>query len=282
MRRAFTLVELLVVVTIIVILLSLLAPAMSKAIHQAQMLKCGAGPLRMMSSGVLQYTLDYKRRYPDRDIEQTDRRGTVTYLPAMALAYPAQGFDSRPALRTIFSINQAVQCPMNEPVEMDDTEPDINIEASYMMFWGWQYKPENRPIFKGMMKLGDRFEWGDPGRPTYSYNVLASDMDFRYGEARSIQGSHPDREPSTMYPLVAVEAPGFWPRNNTSRWVNAGQMGDFMRGLVDLNFAYDDGSVSRLVDVIGWRQQDERVDRIPLQYDVVRYPTDALHVPAGN
>jgi hypothetical protein len=49
---------------------------------------------------------------------------------------------------------------------------------------------------------------------------------------------------------------------------------------VDLNFAYDDGSVLRLENVIGWNpnRRDPRVDRLPLQYDVVR-PSDEFHLP---
>ena len=277
MRRGFTIIELLVVVTIIVVLLALLTPALGKAIYQSRLLGCAGGQLKVMAGGVLQYTLDYKRRYPDRDIEQTDRGDTITYLPAMALAYPSQGFDSRPPLRTIFDINKVVQCPFNEPVEMDKTPEDVNVEASYMMLWGWQYKLQNRTL-PGMFRLGDRFEFLHPDGRVARYNVLAGDMDLRYGEAQSIQASHPDRDPATMWAMVAVEAPGFWPRNNLSRWVNNL---NYTRGAVELNFAFDDGSVQQLPGVIGWNRHDERVDRLYLQYDV-RRTGDQFHVPTGR
>ena len=285
-KSAFTIIELLVVVTIIVLLLALISPALSKAIYSSQLTKCGAGPLRTMAAGVIQYAMENKRFYPDRGIQNLDRRGTVTYLPAMALAYPLQGgFDARPPLRPLFSINKMVQCPFVEPVEMDHTEPDINVEASYMMLWGWQYKPAaagNSPGLPGggaaqtgMFKLGDRFEWREGNRNSF-YRVLAADMDLIYAEAGSIQGSHPDRDQPSMWQLVAVEAPGFWPRNNLSRWVN--NMRD--RGLADLNFVYDDGSVLRLDGLLGWQwnRRDPRLDRLPLQYDVVRR-SDEFHLP---
>lgn len=278
-NSAFTLIELLVVVTIIVVLLSLLMPAMGKAVYRSQLLNCGAGPMRMMTLGVTQYAVDYKRWYPDRDILNTKRRETVTYLPAMALAYPAQGFDSRPPLRGRFDINKAVQCPFNEPVEMAETEPDINVEASYMLLWGWHYKREGQPEMQGMWKMGDRLEHTENGRTNW-YNILAADMDLLY-EGPSVQASHPDRDPGKLFPLVSDGGPGFWPRNNLSRWLMGGiGVTDIARGPMDLNYAYDDGSVTLLPEVIGWNIHDERVDRIWLQYDVVR-AWDRFHVPSN-
>lgn len=63
--RAFTLVELLVVVTIIVVLLSLLAPAMDTAIYQAELAVCGTSQ-RATAAGAIAYAMGSARRYPDR------------------------------------------------------------------------------------------------------------------------------------------------------------------------------------------------------------------------
>ena len=65
MRKAFTLVELLVIITIIVVLLALLAPAMGKAIYQAQLAAC-ATRLKSFATGVTVYAIDYRRSYPHR------------------------------------------------------------------------------------------------------------------------------------------------------------------------------------------------------------------------
>jgi prepilin-type N-terminal cleavage/methylation domain-containing protein len=61
--RAFTLVELLVVITIIVILLALLTPALDRAIEQAERVQCAA-KLHAQDLALKQYALDFRRNYP--------------------------------------------------------------------------------------------------------------------------------------------------------------------------------------------------------------------------
>src|SRR5437870_3033494 len=62
---AFTLVELLVVISIIVTLLALLSPALDRAIYQAEMAVCGAR-LRSVAGSALIYAPDFRRQYPYR------------------------------------------------------------------------------------------------------------------------------------------------------------------------------------------------------------------------
>lgn len=62
--RGFSLVELLVVVTIIVILLALLAPAMDRAVEQAQRTVCSSN-LHATGGAMLQYAMANKTRLPD-------------------------------------------------------------------------------------------------------------------------------------------------------------------------------------------------------------------------
>lgn len=61
---AFTIIELLVVVTIIVVLLALLAPALDKAVEQAERVLC-ASNLHHTTAALGQYALDMKRNYPE-------------------------------------------------------------------------------------------------------------------------------------------------------------------------------------------------------------------------
>src|SRR5687768_324821 len=72
-RRGFTLVELLVVVTIIVVLLAMLVPALSKAVYQAQLAQCAAG-LRATGTGVIEYASANRRFYPLSGVQQVQQK----------------------------------------------------------------------------------------------------------------------------------------------------------------------------------------------------------------
>ncbi len=63
MRRAFTLIELLIVVAIIAILLSILLPALQSAKEKARRIAC-AGNLKVTGSALNFYATEYKGNYP--------------------------------------------------------------------------------------------------------------------------------------------------------------------------------------------------------------------------
>src|SRR5207247_947120 len=95
-RNGFTLVELLVVVVIIAILLSLLAPALDKAIYQAELAVCGAN-LHAIGAGASIYTMDYKKVYPGV--------GRFTNSAAQAINdWDNSSFDLRPVIRGYMGI----------------------------------------------------------------------------------------------------------------------------------------------------------------------------------
>jgi prepilin-type N-terminal cleavage/methylation domain-containing protein/prepilin-type processing-associated H-X9-DG protein len=64
-RRAFTLVELLVVIGIIALLIAILLPALNRARQQANWAKCSSN-MKQIVTGILMYTQDYKGAFPWR------------------------------------------------------------------------------------------------------------------------------------------------------------------------------------------------------------------------
>ena len=93
--RAFTLVELLIVITLIVLLLALLTPALDKAVEQAQLTVCSS-KLHAVASGALTYAMDHKRRYPYRDgMHNPDVNWHTTMLNSPLEPTGAAGRNSR-------------------------------------------------------------------------------------------------------------------------------------------------------------------------------------------
>lgn len=281
MRRAFTLVELLVVVTIIIILLALLMPAMGKAVYQAQLTQCGAS-LRATATGVIQYAMANKRYYPDRDLDRIQEDGTYqySYIHASTLTYKvASDYDMRPYIKDYVSINKQLVDPLCQPVELEkDVADDENVGASYAMWWGWRYdltssrrNPGDRGArLAGMFKLGDRWEWKEGNAPSEYFRLLAGDYDLYLGgdDPNPVQGSHPDHD-KLMAPFAVKYVPlagaGAGIPITLSIWMRVGAND---RGPIDMNHVYDDGSVARLNGVGRWwagGKLDERMTRVGSQ-----------------
>ncbi len=255
----FTLIELLVVVTIIVVLMALLAPAMDKAIYQAELAVCGT-KLRGTAGGTLTYAMDYGRRYPYRKVVADGGGLGPTQLAVPPLqANVIFAHDLRPVIKDHIIINGLLNCPLAKAVDLVNTHPESIVYTNYSLWFGWQFVKGaymgGGNAGKGMFRLGDHFEWKDPtvpSSPRHRFRVLAADSETAdYPTGSILQTSHPDygkgerlvnavlQDQVSPTAGVMIDA---GTRLTASVWTGGGKV---QRGLLDRQFVYDDGSVER-------------------------------------
>lgn len=136
-RRAFTLVELLVVIGIIAVLIAILLPALTRAKEQANRVVCGSN-LRQISSALMMYANDNKGRFP---------RPAVTPLPEDFI-YWHKGRDLNkgrlvPYLGRLFSPN-IYRCPSDDISSHRPTQGTDYYKYSYTVnenICGWFQTP---------------------------------------------------------------------------------------------------------------------------------------------
>ncbi len=284
-RTGFTLVELLVVITIIVILLALLTPALDKAIYQAELAVCAAN-LRGIGLGVNSYAVQNKRVYPYRNLEKT------WWKQVEMLADRNNGYDVRPRLAGYISWGMFVD-PLTGKVKLgpDDTLADSQVFSPYALWFGLSY-----PGLAGLKRIGDRLTWTEAssqGPATWSFDVLAADQDL-INDGSNIAGSHSDNTDVLSYDQVlqdvdaggaalgdlglGVNATSIEGRFTVSRWLNTVK-GQYQRGPIDRNFVFGDGSVSRLT-ALAWNDYEtsDRTVKVPGLVNASGYPAahDAL------
>lgn len=135
MRNAhgFTLVELLVVISIIVLLIAILLPAMQQARETAKAAVCLSN-VRQLSTAAASYAADHKGHLPyqhGRDLLVRNARESPTY----AAAYDGSNDASVNWVRLIFPyVNQsieALQCPSNDHEAPGANAPTENDRYSY-------------------------------------------------------------------------------------------------------------------------------------------------------
>jgi len=252
---AFTLVELMVTVTIIVVLVAILLPSVERATYEAKFAACAAN-LRGIAISVHTYGTDFVRWYPYRQ--------GVTYSTADWWAwYPMKlrqdSVDERPVLSGYIQVQEQFNDPLGPAkVELGDTlAPSRYIYDSYNLFYGWQYRhvgdgsgAEEEPMFK----IGQRFSWSDADGEL-RLNVIASDHDRRVITGTQNTSNHPDASNVLKYDVAAPGAVELY-----SRWANMEQR----RGELDVNVAYDDGSAR---GARGLSVGDDREIRVPDRHD---------------
>ena len=242
--RAFTLVELLVVITIIVVLLALLTPALDQAVYQAELATCGA-QLHSMGLGAQTYALDHQRHYPyRRSLWLAD---TVAYAP----------YDLRPIVRPYIPVSMMLD-PLAPPIDISEStaKPGDYPFANYALRFGWFFTGQ-----QGMRRMGDQWTWAD-GANTWAFSILASDYDRVIRNGNHVSGSPPDKIGRMVH---YVDGVGQGTNLTLSRWELPTS---HMRGAIDMNFVFTDGSVDRLTDVgvndpLHSPSLDERMVRVP-------------------
>ncbi|MBI1336076.1 MAG: prepilin-type N-terminal cleavage/methylation domain-containing protein [Phycisphaera sp.] len=203
--RAFTLVELLVVISIVVLLVALLLPALKRARYKAREVACAAN-LRQIVTGLTTYALDSNKWYPKRGATRT-RFITIGAGSEM---------DIRPILKPYYSngLESFYRCPNSPKDEAANSgnaqynlmfdmkgnpsgadigglgpkiiETDVNGQplADGVTIPGngnsqqddtWHYQP-----LGGLMRrMTDN--WLYPAKTGKYYNLLASDIAIHYG-----------------------------------------------------------------------------------------------------
>jgi prepilin-type N-terminal cleavage/methylation domain-containing protein len=274
MRRVhgFTLVELLVVITIIVVLLALLTPALDQAIYQAELAVCGT-KLNAIGMTVLAYAPENRRWYPYRPtLEPPSPRRPID----IKVALPPAVTDDRPLIESYMpGYNSIVQCPLSDPVDIRGSQLQTSILGNYGLWYGWRYAPNANTRYIAMRRLGDRFEWVD-AFGSHRFRVLAADLD---AVNNWVQSAHPDKD-GLLYlrtlqdesladdGLASVPAP-----YTLSHW---NRRGAAERGPVDRNFVFDDGSVQRLNDL---EVNDLRLYPVPERANSNNWPAMRTWLP---
>jgi len=282
----FSLVELLVVVTIIVVLLALLVPALGRAIYQARLAEC-AGRMKTTAGAVQTYAFDFKRFYPDRQLP-TARGSNAKPAVIVMLASPndAAGtfapMDIRPQFKGYLDINKQLNDPFVEQLDLASEPVRSNIvNCSYNLWFGLRYE-ENNPNgrrFYGMERLGDHWEF--QGR---RYGLLMGDVDIIWSAPPNtgrgnISASHTDFGPQPQLILQTVIddfVPVYGGNATQSYWIQYNNGGPARREPLDMNYAYDDGSVQRLANM---EFDDERYDKVPYAHNSHLWNSFRVHIP---
>lgn len=179
-RRAFTLVELLVVVGIVALLISILLPSLAKAREQGNRIKC-ASNLRQIAISAIAYANDNRGRFPRTYWQpgvglENSTRGGPNNVPAsnpFNLADPAGpvGADNAGAslyllVRGKYVPPEVFRCPSNalaEPMNAAEVDRYSNFPAPLRVYNSYSYAaifPNNNAVKAGWkLDLSSSPDW---------------------------------------------------------------------------------------------------------------------------
>ena len=170
LARAFTLVELLVVVAILALLISLLVPSLVRARRQAASMRC-ASNLRQIAAAMHEYTCDYADRFPIAQYIDEAREAFVCWDTLTRWVRPDR---AEPGLIWEYAdAGEVQQCPAYDGpnLSMGDPYTGYNYNTSYIG------RGQNEGAFLGMDESpAMTAQVRRPGA-----TVLAGDGGFRSG-----------------------------------------------------------------------------------------------------
>lgn len=284
---AFTLIELLVVVAIIVVLLALLAPAMDRAIRQAELAVCMAQQSGV-GKGATTYAMGFKRYFPHRPSMQNDN-GQFERIQT-GLAGNTGYNDDRPMLREFMAIKM-LQCPLNEPVDYDTLRQDVWILPSTLLLFGGKgmTDPATGQRYRPIRKVGDRMSWSGSTHPSAGGVAAGNDsgqakrwtFDYLTGETDwnrlfdQVRTAHPDDLGMLYTESLEGESVFTVVLGVRSRWVSYAS-GE--RGKITQHYGRSDGSVRRIEEIAN--HDREQTVEVPEFENGDSFPDNAEHFPA--
>ena len=242
----FTLVELLVAVTVLSVLAALLLPALGQAVHNARMLTCTSN-LHQFGLGAMTYALDHRNTWPARYDDPDGSIGTWGYgmRESSEGAFPqglrGPGFDHTQMFAGYQDDPDALHCPFL-PARGRFSDPTPITRGTYALYWGWQLAP-GEPFNR---KVGQEMGYGGK-----SFRVIGSDV-YNYYTSGFIRSGHPDPD-GVLY----------LQQGSTNKWARW-RGDDGIHGPLDMSFLFDDLSATRLNDVL---DRDDRLETVPYKWN---------------
>jgi prepilin-type N-terminal cleavage/methylation domain-containing protein len=266
-RRAFTLVEMLVVVAIIALLLAILLPAMDQARYATRLATCATG-VRQIALASTSYATDFTAFYPgSRDKTQPLRGRSFQDYPEGLAPYCGGSVDKRD--------NDLWVCP--EATRMADRF-DKNPSSYYNLYYncvGGLYSGMNGDLgnfFRGyvpnepdeaMRRIGQHRifkEVKHTGNQAWKAQVLVSDISHRMGFNGAVQSGHMWKG---TYSFGGYSALGFFTKD----------------ALCTANYGFQDGSVTPYrYTATGLGSTMAAANDGPLNWDSYLLPKDTMQL----
>ncbi|MDD7985311.1 prepilin-type N-terminal cleavage/methylation domain-containing protein [Lentisphaera marina] len=252
-NKSFTLIEVLVVIAIIGILASLLLPSLSKSRYKARLAVCTEN-MRQNSIALYNYADDNDQYWPQRTMYQ------------LHLLEPSSA--GRSLLASYISLD-SLFCPLNKPEFDPKTDTTAGLGGAYEMYYGQALlDADGHRETTALLKVGDRITWGYDGIDN-SFSVLLADNDQYNVDENKWVSSHPSKGMSRSGVSTAGYKSWFYRSSD-------------LRGTLDRNFLYEDGSVKRVNNIISpgptTDAHDPRMARVRAQ-NALSFTVRAAYLP---